>query len=125
MLDTPLKIVQANTNRGIQATESVLDYAVQKAVDILLIQEPWIFRDKDTGYRDCRSINHPSFTALLPPHDDQTRPRVLVYTSRHLKLQINPIRIDDPDCLSLEVRDTNGHKIQVVNLYNEKDKDST
>jgi hypothetical protein len=37
MLDTPLRIVQANTNRGIQATESVLDYTVQKAVDIILV----------------------------------------------------------------------------------------
>jgi hypothetical protein len=122
MLDTPLRIVQANTNRGIQATESLLEYAVQKKVDILLIQEPWIFRDRETGYKDCRSINHPSFTALLPPHDDETRPRTLVYTSRLLQLQINPIRLDDPDCQSLEVRDSKGARIQVVNLYNEKDR---
>jgi hypothetical protein len=122
MLDTPLRLVQANTNRGIQATESLLEYAVQKRVDILLIQEPWIFRDKETGYKDCRSINHPSFTALLPPHDDETRPRTLVYTSRLLQLQINPVRLDDPDCQTLEVRDSKGARIQVVNLYNEKDR---
>jgi hypothetical protein len=98
MLDTPLRLIQANTNRGIQATESLLEYAVQKRVDILLIQEPYIFRDKETGYKDCRSINHPSFTVLLPPHDDKTRPRTLVYTSRLLQLHVNPIRRDDPDC---------------------------
>jgi len=40
MLDTPLRIIQANTNRSIQATESLLEYAVEKKVDILLIQEP-------------------------------------------------------------------------------------
>jgi hypothetical protein len=122
MLDTPLRLIQANTNRGIQATESLLEYAVQKRVDILLVQEPWIFRDKETGYKDCRSINHPSFAALLPPHNDETRPRTLVYTSRLLQLQINPIRLDDPDCQTLEVRDSKGARIQVVNLYNEKDK---
>jgi hypothetical protein len=122
MLDTPLRIVHANTNRDIQAMESLLEYAVQKKVDILLIQEPWIFRDRETAYKDCRSINHPSFPALLPSHDDETRPRTLVYTSRLLQLQINPIRLDDPDCQSLEIRDSKGATIQVVNLYNEKDR---
>jgi hypothetical protein len=37
MLDTPLRLIQANTNRGIQAIESLLEYAIQKRVDILLI----------------------------------------------------------------------------------------
>jgi hypothetical protein len=123
MLETPLRIIQANTNRGIQATESLLEYAVQNKIDILLVQELWIFRDKDTGYKDCRSINHPSFTALLPPHDDQTRPRTLVYTSRLLRLQINPIRLENPDCQSLEIRDSEGARIQVIKVYNEKDRD--
>ena len=123
MLDTTLRIIQANTNRGIQATESVLEYAVQQKVDLILIQEPWIFRDKETGYRDCRSINHPSFTALLPPHGNNIRPRTLVYTSRLLQLQINPTRLLDSDCQSLEVRDSNGSRIQIVNLYNEKDQE--
>jgi hypothetical protein len=120
MLDTPLRIIQANVNRGIQATESLLDYAIQKEIDLILIQELWIFKDKSIGYKDCRSINHSSFTALLPPHDDTTRPRSLVYTSRHLKLQVNPLLLNDPDCQSLEVRDSKGSKIQVVNLYNER-----
>jgi len=122
MLDTPLRIIQANTNRGIQATESLLEYAVEKKVDILLIQEPWIFRNKTTQYKDCCSINHPSFMALLPPHDNQTRPRTLVYTSRLLQLQITPIYLENPDCQTLEIRDTNGARLQLVNLYNERDK---
>jgi hypothetical protein len=37
MLDTPLRIIQANVNRGIQATESLLDYARQKEIDLILI----------------------------------------------------------------------------------------
>jgi hypothetical protein len=73
-----------------------------------------LFRDRKTGCKDCRSINHPSFTALLPPHDDETRPRTLVYTSRLLQLQINLIRLDDPDSQSLEARDSKGARIQVV-----------
>jgi hypothetical protein len=97
MLDTPLRIIQANTNRGIQATESLLEYAVQKKIDILLVQELWIFRDKDAGYKDYRLINHPSFTALLPLYDNETRPRTLVYTSRLLQLQINPTYLNNPD----------------------------
>jgi len=37
MLDTPLQIIQANTNRSIQATESLLEYAIKKKVEIFLI----------------------------------------------------------------------------------------
>ena len=103
MLDTPPWIIQANTNRGIQATESLLEYAVESEIDILLIQEPWVFRNKTTEYKDCRSISHPSFIALLSPHNNKTRPRTLVYTSRLLQLQITPMHLNNPDCQTLEI----------------------
>jgi hypothetical protein len=121
MLDTPLHIIQANTNRSIQATESVLEYAVLNKADIILIQEPWIFRDKTLGYQECRLIAHSAFKMLLPPHDNNIRPRTLVYTSRMLQLQVNPQNLSDPDIQLLEIQDAKGAKLQLINVYNEKD----
>jgi hypothetical protein len=121
MLNTTLRIIQANVNKSAQATESLLEYAIQSESDIILIQEPWIFKDKTTQFKDCRSINHSSFRALIPLHDKQTRPRTLVYTSRLLQIQGNPL-FSEPDCQSFEVRDTEEASLQVVNPYNEKDR---
>ena len=45
MLDTPLQILQANVNKSLQATETILDLRIRSA-DLILIQEPWIIQDQ-------------------------------------------------------------------------------
>lgn len=119
MLDTPLRVLQGNLNRSIQATESFLELAIREKADILVVQEPWMLYKEEEGY--TRSVAHPSFTMLKPKHSTHTRPRTLVYTRRTLTLQVTPTAIDDSDIQSLTIQDSKGVKLQIVNVYNERD----
>jgi hypothetical protein len=58
---------------------------------------------------------------LLPPHNNNTRPRTLAYVSRTLPLQVNSQNLSDPDIQVFEIQDTKGAKLQLINVYNEKD----
>ena len=64
MIDTTIRIVQANLNRSIEATETALEIAVKENVDILAIQEPWMLHKEGKGY--IRSIAHSAYQILLP-----------------------------------------------------------
>ena len=97
MLDN-LRILQANLNRDARATESALQLAVELSVDLVVIQEPRIITHRKHDYTDCRSVNHPSFSQLLPQHvPTHLRPRVMLYVSRFLNAQVNPITTHDQD----------------------------
>jgi endonuclease/exonuclease/phosphatase family metal-dependent hydrolase len=125
MLDTPLCILQANVNRSVQATESLLEVGIQQKADVILVQEPWILNDKDKGYKDCRSIAHSAFTMQLPAHNNETRPRTLVYTSRFLGLQVTPQTLANntlnSDIQVFVIEDLRGSRAHLINVYNEKD----
>jgi len=41
-----LSIMQANTGRGSEAHDLALSLAFQNRIDIILIQEPWIHRNR-------------------------------------------------------------------------------
>ena len=45
----------------------------------------------------------------------------MLYISTRLNVNISPILLDDSDILSFVILDKKGNKIQIVNLYNEKD----
>ena len=45
----------------------------------------------------------------------------MLYISTRLNVNISPILLDDSDILSFVISDKKGNKIQMVNLYNEKD----
>jgi ribonuclease HI len=116
MIGYPTKILQVNLNRSQQATESALQLALELKVDLLLVQEPWILQDSTT-----RSINHPSFTQLLP-NFGEWRPRTLAYISRGYKplVSLSPSSPQDPDLLVIDIK-TKSSKFQVLNIYNEED----
>ena len=65
MLDTNnLRILQINLNKSVQATESALQVAVELAIDLVIVQEPWLCLIQQTppDFSDTRSVNYPSFT---------------------------------------------------------------
>jgi hypothetical protein len=102
MLDkNNLRILQVNLNKSPQATESALQVCVDLAVDLLVVQEPWLAPLQPSGnYANTRSINHPSFAQIFPPSPDPSlRPRVLLYASNNLQAQINPLAGFPPDSL--------------------------
>ena len=119
MLDTTLRILQANLNRSIEATETALDLAVRENVDILAIQEPWMLHEEDKGY--TRSIAHSAFQALLPQCPRDVRPRTLLYTRRTLPVQLTQLHLNDPDIQVVDIQSSSGKKLRLVNVYNEKD----
>jgi hypothetical protein len=116
MIGYPTKILQVNLNRSQQATESALQIALELKVDLLLVQEPWIFQNSIT-----RSINHPSFTQILP-NFGEWRPRTLAYISNGYKplVSLSPSSPQDPDLLVIDIK-TKTSKFQVLNIYNEED----
>ena len=101
MLGHPLRIIQVNLNKSSPATEATLQAAVEMAVDLLVVQEPWLTLTNN-DFTLTRSINHPSFYQLFPPLVSRsTRPRVMIYVSKQLKAEINnipnPSLLPDPD----------------------------
>ena len=114
MTKPSLKILQINLNRSSIATESALQLAIELNIDLILVQEPWII--------DTRSTIHPAFFQILPNYLLETRPRTLAYIANRLQpiVTISPISPTDPDLLIIDII-TGTLKIQVYNIYNEKD----
>ena len=124
MVDNSLRILQVNLNRSAQATESALQVAVELAIDLVAVQEPWLVHSQTPqDYTHTRSVNHPSFVQTLPTLPDPSlRPRVLLYASHSLQAQINPIQDwpADPDCLAVYIK-SHTHTFTLLNVYNEED----
>jgi hypothetical protein len=57
-----IKTLQINLNRSAAATKSALDLAIGLYVDIIAVQEPWVFPNPDGDYTTTRSVIHLGFT---------------------------------------------------------------
>ena len=122
-MEKSLSILHLNTNRNPRATETALDLAVSRKVDILCIQEPWILtaRDEPPDFSNPKSTSHPSFTTIFPNSPPTLRPRTLIYVSRSLSAQTS-LRKDfpqDPDFMAVDVIGQ-GFSFLLINIYNEE-----
>ena len=117
MIYTTTRVLQINLNRSQAATENALQLAIEYKVDILFIQEPWIFQSEVT-----RSISHQSFSQIFPLSDSapQLRPRVLAYIAKSYSplVTISPLSPKDPDLLILDITEK-GRSFSVYNTYNQ------
>ena len=122
MLDTPLRILQANVNKSLQATETILDLGIRSA-DLILIQEPWIIQDQG---QSSRSVLHSAYQPMLPRYGNY-RPRVIIYAKRSLlnSVELVPQDIQDPDAQGIIVKDKTNKSLQILNVYNEQDSEGT
>ena len=119
-----IKTLQINLNRSAAATESALDLAIELKVDIIAVQEPQVFPNPDSNYTTTRLVIHQGFIQILPFHR-LLRPRTLFYISKALSfINIAKESPQDPDCLIIDINNGNS-KIQVINIYNKKDLNST
>ena len=121
MISSNFKLIQINLNRSQAATESVLQLAIELKVDLIIVQEPWIYSPNPIDYSNSRSVLHQGFTQILP-RNNNLRPRTLAYISREFKPLVclaasSPL---DPDFLIIDIIEGN-HKIQLLNIYNESD----
>jgi ribonuclease HI len=122
MISSSIKILQVNLNRNQAATESALQVAIEASIDLILVQEPWIYRQEGQAtYESSFSTQHPSFTQILPKNR-VLRPRTLVYVSRSFKplVSLAPNSPNDPDCQAITIVEENS-KILLLNVYNEAD----
>jgi len=119
-----ISILQLNTNRTQASTETILDIAVSRKVDILCIQEPWIFQDRQRtpDFSNPKLISHPSFSPIFPKSPPNLRPRTLIYVARTCTAQVSLREdiSDDPDVLAVDIKDQ-GTSFLLLNIYNEKD----
>lgn len=123
-----LKIIHVNLMKSSEATESLLELAIEFDVSILLIQEPKIIKNtSSTGEISFHSINHPAFTQILPSIANQVSldrvvPRTLAYVKKNIQnnLQVSMLSdiISDPDCMVLRVQ-TSGQQFYIYNIYNQ------
>ena len=117
-----IKVLQINLNRSQYATESTLQYTVENKIDIILVQEPWLYNDDNNDYINSRSINHQGFIQLKPKSPPLLRPRTLAYIVKNHDFDINlsSISPNDPDLLIIDI--TSGQfDCQLINIYNESD----
>lgn len=116
-----IKIIQLNANKNAKAMEDILDTAIEMKVEIVCIQEPWLVDCPDGDWFSTRSLNHQSFTQLLPT--TKSKPRVVMYIARSSTLAFNP-SLDFPVDPDLQVYSfkTPVWDFNLFNLYNQKRK---
>jgi hypothetical protein len=74
----PLTILQANIGRGTISHEIALTLANTSLINIILIQEPYIFTDRSRRITKA----HPMYESFTPLDDWTTRPRVMTYVRK-------------------------------------------
>ena len=117
----PLTTFQVNVGRGATAHELALSYAFTEKMDVVLIQEPYLFRDLQRKI----SKHHPSYECFSPVDNwSDAQPRVLTYIRKGAGLrceQLNPL-ISTPeasrDLLFLHIAHPAGPNLLIVNVYN-------
>jgi hypothetical protein len=120
-MNKPVRVLQINLNRSAPATKSTFEIAIELNIDIIAVQELWVFPAINNDYTNTRSVIHQGFTQILPIHGP-LRPRTLYYISKNLgpSTALASNSPQDPDCLIIDMQNR-GSKIQLINLYNEKD----
>src|SRR6201990_1382695 len=117
----PLTLLQINVGRGPKSHEIALSHASFEQIDVLLVQEPYIYTDLSRRI----TKRHPLYDCYTPTDDWTTgRPRVLTYVRKRARLlasQIRPLTSDSdttPDLLFLSLASSAGPALLVINVYN-------
>src|SRR3954463_2361865 len=96
----PLKILQLNVGRAPAAHEIALTLAYTSDTDIILIQEPYIFKDLSRQI----TKKHPSYECFSPTDGwaISGRPRVLTYVRKKMGIRTSQLRpfTTNPEALS-------------------------
>src|SRR6266705_2893381 len=113
-----IRFIQHNTAKSTSVMQTLLHLS-RKSADIILIQEPWVRFDDNSG--SWTTISHPSFLSIIPT--TQLKPRVITFiskTSTHITLTPRSDLSNDPDVQCLSLSFNSGHPTLLLNIYNEK-----
>ena len=119
MTEQRLHFLQLNANKSLPITEGALQLAIERKIDVVLIQEPWIFTND--SYATFRSVNHFSFDTILPLSSG-VRPRVLCYIAKSVSFQFTRSLTSfdsDPDIIAIVAIQNNQPAFQIINIYNQ------
>src|SRR5436190_22425962 len=111
----PLTVLQINVGRGATPHKIALSLANDSLIDIILIQEPYIFMD-------CKwkvTKSHPMYESFTPLDDWNTHPRVMSYVRKGAGLnttQLWPCFSRDLIFLQIQTRDL--PPLNIINVYN-------
>jgi len=110
---TKLVVLQHNCARGGQVLEAVLDSAVRKNADLVLIQEPREIGEKDS------TRSHPSFTFIRGA--DGVQAKCWIAVNRASRCQVTELRNLTTECTNhvqvVEVRMPGGEVVVIANVY--------
>lgn len=115
-LNRPITILSLDVGRGASAHEIALNQAFQSLVDVILIQEPYIFRDLSRRI----TKRHRSYETFCPHVDWSThRPRVVSYVRKELSSHAEQIYIGlSRDLLLLRLTSPTDQILNIFNVYN-------
>jgi hypothetical protein len=111
----PLSVLQINTGRGSASHELALTLAYDSLIDIIFIQEPYIFPDR------LRRITkrHSAYETFIPQDDWTTRPRAVTYVRKGCGLRVSQLRpFPTRDIVYLQLQTRNSLPVTLINLYN-------
>ncbi|KAI0992520.1 hypothetical protein K3495_g15665 [Podosphaera aphanis] len=111
----PLRIMQVNVGRSSSAHDIALSIANENQLDIILIQEPWIFHDLSKQI----SKAHKAFESFSPLSTWHSRPRAFTYVRKGAKLRPFQVAADSSrDIVQILVTLGNNAKLPIWNIYN-------
>lgn len=110
-----ITVLSLNVARGALTHEIVLNEAYENTIDVVLIQEPYIFRDCTRRI----TKNHPSYDSFSPNDDwESVRPRAISYVRKELSLHTEQIYTDSSDTVALRLTSPTGKTLLLFNVYN-------
>ncbi len=107
--------MQHNWARNIVNIYTYLEIGLERNIDFILVQEPWIAQD------NTYTISHTTYHTILPEFCD-VRSRVTVFLKKDLIHQFC-YRSDlckDSDIIILDILNSEIPGFQIMNIYNEK-----
>src|SRR6266571_827416 len=118
-----ISFIQHNVGKRQEAQQTLLEIGFRKKTDIILVQEPSTWKDKQKG--SYFSIPHPTFNLILPSNL-AIRPRVAIYirktSSSFLQYRNREDIYKDTDIIALEIYGQL-KRFLLFNIYNEKQLD--
>lgn len=111
----PLSVFQANTARNSTSHELALEFAFDSLIDVIFIQEPYIFSDRTRRI----TKRHPAYETFIPQDDWTARPRAITYVRKGSGLRIAQLRpFTTRDIVYLQLQTRNSLLVTLINLYN-------
>src|SRR5438445_13313651 len=118
-----ISFIQHNVGKRQEAQQTLLEIGFRKKTDIILVQEPSTWKDKQKG--SYFSIPHPAFNLILPSNL-AIRPRVAIYirktSSSILQYRNREDICKDTDIIVLEIYGQL-KRFLLFNIYNKKQLD--